>query len=373
MKKLKEKICMIVNMELTGWKWFIFTCFLTFGVVGGAALAVFIVDPYYRYHAPFFYDKVYYKVYNTAPHLLKHEKYDLFMLGSSMTRNFFIEDIDKTFNCSSLKLAASGATSNDLCKFLSMAIEEKKGKLKKIILSLDIYSLNKKGSHWEDFDFMYRTDHSQDYRYLFSRETFSSMFYLLKRKFRPKRQRAHQADRNRMFATEYEGKPYGIREVIKDARFNEVIHHTQTPFKASVFRQNFYGKLLPVFDRNPDILFTIYLPPYHIYTYCQSQHFGEADALIRQRTKVLKELLKRPNVTLHDFQSDASYVANHDYFSDVQHFSNIAARRLLKDLISNRRRLASEAQILANEKELRRLIQKTMPAYDAHMKPVRRK
>lgn len=72
---------------------------ITFAIIGGVALLVYIVDPFYRYRMPLWYDTVYHEVYATAPALLKHEKFDLFMLGTSMTRNFFLEDIDKTFNC----------------------------------------------------------------------------------------------------------------------------------------------------------------------------------------------------------------------------------------------------------------------------------
>lgn len=359
--------------RISGLKWFCITVGITFGIVGGAALLVFVVDPYYRYREPFFYDTVYYKVYATAPHLLSRQDYDLLMMGTSMTRNFFLEEIDKTFDCRSVKLAASGGTMGDLRKFFDVASEARGEKLKRVIFSLDIYPLNKNYTHWQDYDFLYRKDHKEDYRYLFSKDSFSSIYYLIKRKTSPKRQRKHQADRNRMFATEYKGKPYGLAEVMKDAIHNEKIHHGQTPYDPAVHEKNLYKVLLPLFDARPDIRFTVYLPPYHIYTYCQSEQFKEADALIRQRTIVMLELLKRPNVTLYDFQSDRKYVTCHDYFSDVQHFSNTAAKELLKDLKSGRRRLATREQVLANEKELRALIAEKMPEYYAHLKQFKEK
>ena len=351
------------NAETGSRKWTIFTLAATTAIIGGAALLVFTIDPHYRYRDPLFYDKVYYEVYATAPAILQRENYDLLMLGTSMTRNFFIENIDSAFNCRSVKLAASGGTVEDLCKFFELALESKGDKLKQVIWSLDIYPLNKSGNHYSSFDYLYRKDHKEDYRYLFSRQTYSSIYYLYKRKSRPKRYRAHQSDRNRMFATEYKGKPYGLQEVVADAIHNDKIHHSQTPYHPRRHRENLYGKLLPVFDRNPQIKFTVYLPPYHIFTYCQSESFGEADALIKQRTCVMLELLKRPNVELHDFQSAPEYVENHDYFSDVQHFSNPAAKKVLADLISRRRKISTPEEVKANEAALRALIKKNMPEY----------
>ena len=367
MKKFLIFIRKVLQAETSAKKWCIFTVSVSLGIVLGAALLIFIVDPLYRYRKPFFYDMVYYELYATAPHILKTQQYDLLMLGTSMTRNFFIEDIDSAFNAQSVKLAASGGTVPDLCKFFEIAKASRKDKLQRVVLSLDIYPLNKKGNHYSDFDYMYRDDHREDYRYLFSRQAFSSINYLIKRKLRPKKHRSHQSDRNRMFATEYAGKPYGLAPVMHDALHNELTHHTQQPYDAEMHQENFYNRLLPLFDQNPEIRFTVYLPPYHIYTYCQSEKFGEADALIKQRTEVLLELLKRKNIELHDFQAAPEYVEQHDFFSDVQHFSNIAAKKLLKDLLSGRRKLTSAEQILENEKALRELIRKNMPEYTANI------
>lgn len=367
MDHLKKILCRIFNAGLTGRSWGIAVAAISLTIVLGAALLAFTVDPHYRYRMPFFYDTVYYEIYATAPQLLKSEDYDLFMLGTSMTRNFFIEDIDKEFNCRAIKFAASGATMIDLKKFFDTALAAKGGKLKRVILSLDIYPLNKKDPHWKEFEYMYRQDHREDYRYLFSRQTFSSMIYLIKRKTSPKRQRPYQSIRNRMFATEYPGKPYGLRAVMRDACKNARIHHTQTPYSPANHLKNLHEELLPMFDKNPDIEFTVYLPPYHIYTYCQSEQFKEADALIKQRTEVMKELIKRKNVTLSDFQADRKYVLTHEFFSDVQHFSNAAAKQLLADLRSGQRRIKTLREIEENEKSLRMIIAENMPVYYKHL------
>ena len=124
--KIKIFLTALFRRECSFQKWNKIVLSLTLGVIGGAALLVYIVDPLYRYRMPAFYDTVYHELYATAPALLKHEKYDLFMLGTSMTRNFFLEDIDKTLNCRSLKFAASGGTMIDLKKFLDTAVKFRK-------------------------------------------------------------------------------------------------------------------------------------------------------------------------------------------------------------------------------------------------------
>ena len=171
-----------------------------------------------------------------------------------------------------------------------------------------------------------------------------------------------------MFSTEHEKMKFSKEEVLADAVYNERVHHTQTPYHPDSIK-NIQNELLTIFDENPEIRFTVYLPPYHIFTYCQSEHFGEADALIRQRSEVMRELIQRKNVVLHDFQSDREIVCNGNFYSDVQHFSSKAARLVLSKLRSGIRRIQTENDITANEKELRILLTESMPEYYRQTKP----
>ena len=366
-KKIASKI---ISAEIRYKRWCKLVVFAVLAVICGAVALVFLVDPHYRYRLPVFYDTVYYELYATAPRLLCDLEYDTLVLGTSMTRNLFLDDIDSALGGRSIKLAASGGTPADLKLFFDIARKAKGDKLKKVVFSLDIYALNKseEEAHYKEFDYLYRDDLKEEYKYFFSRQTYSSMYYLYKRKVRPKKKRQHQADPNRMFSTEYDGMVFDITAVVADALYNEKVHHTQTPENRENFQTNMSKSILPMIEDNPQIEFMVYLPPYHIYTYCQSEHFGEADGLIRERTEVLKMLLKYSNVKLYDFQTDRSYVCNAGYFSDVQHFSSVAARRILADLVDGRRQITTVAEIETNELELRELIQEQMPVYYADMK-----
>ena len=368
LKKTVDLFIRVTGYEISPRRWCKVVLLTTFIAVAGAALLVFAVDPHYRYRLPFFYDTVYYQLYATAPRLLRDLDYDTLYIGSSMTRNFYLSDIDRTLGVKSIKLAASGATSIDLKKFFDIAREAKGEKLKKVVFSLDVYSLNKTEPHYKEFSYLYRDDLKEEYRYLFSRQSYSDMYYLLKRKMRPKKKRMHQADPNRMFSTEYPGMRFGLTEIIADARSNVSGHHTQTPANPGAFEANLKKELLPMVAENPQIQFLFYLAPYHIYTWCQSEHFDEAEALLHQRTRVMKELLKYPNVKLCDYQADRTLVCEPDFYSDVQHFSSKAARSVLKKLNSGEREIKSAADADANEKELRTLIKEAMPLFYRDLK-----
>lgn len=337
-------------------------------IVLTAAALVFTVDPHYRYRLPSFYKTVYFEVYATAPRLLKSLEYDTLFLGSSMTRNFYLSDIDRILGGKSFKISASGATIMDLKKFLDIACKAKGENLKRVFISFDSYAMNKPTPHYTKFSYLYREDFKEEYRYLFSRQSYSSIYYLLKRQLRPKGKRQYQTDPDKMFSTEYSGMKFGWLPIMREAAQNEIMHNTQTPENPGVFEKCLKESLLPMVKENPRVQFYFYLAPSHIYTYCQSEQFHEADALITQRSRAVKELLKFPNVKLYDYQADRSIVCVPGFFSDIRHFGTKAARVILKKLAANDRQIKTATDADAYEKELRTLIKEQMPLYLADLK-----
>lgn len=362
MKNLLHSLKDFAGKEFSFSLWWRLVAFTVLGIMGSAALLVYVVDPHYRYRLPKFYKTVYYEIYATAPRLISDMEYDFFMLGSSMCRNFFLEDIDKAFSCKSMKFAAAGASTIDLCKFVDMAVKAKGDKLKRILFSLDIYALNKTAPHWKDFSYMYRKDHKEDYKYIFHKDTYSSIHYLFKRAHRPKGKRKYQADKNRMFSTEHEKSKYGTEYVKVSAEHCYRIHHSQTPLSPAGYK-NLKNELLAMVDSNPGIEFIIFLPPYHIYSYCLSEIYGEAEGILKLREDALLELIRRKNVKLFDFQSDPEIVCNGSYFTDIQHFSSKLAGKLLFRMAEGRYQLKTKEDVRKNVSSLRKLIRENMPSF----------
>ncbi len=352
-------------LEMSPGAWWKSVVSVTFAVIVGIALLSYIVDPHYRYRLPTWYQTVYYEAYATAPRLLRDMDYDVLMIGSSMCRNFYLNDIDAAMGGKSVKISASGATAWDLKKLFDTALEAKGPGLKKVIFCLDAYALNKTDPHWLEFEHMYDHDHARDYRYLFARKTLSSIMYLRKRVTRPRGKRAIQADPNLMFSTEYAGTRYSMEEVAGSARSYKFMHHTMTPVREG-WEETFRKTILEMTDANPDIEFIFMALPYHVYSHCLSADFGEADGLLKQRSAVLRELLKRKNVKIYDFQCAPEIICDGSLYTDVQHFSSALARRLLAAAAGDdsRYRIRTPEDVAEHERSLRALIAEKMPEYE---------
>ena len=352
----------VFRTEMRSRKWFSVVTITVAVAVLGSALTVFIFDPYYRYRWPSLYKALYYKSYATAPRLLNDFEYDTLLIGSSMAGNFFLNDINQIFSCKSLKLSVDGASSYDLKKLFDTAVEAKGKKLKRVIYLLDIYAVNKSEKRYLEFDYMYRNDHSEDYRYLFNRESLESVFYIWKRPFRLKGKRKYQIDPNRMFFSEHDKTRYSMEQVIASAAAS-VNNGIKPASRSTNFSSVLKNEVLAVFDRHPDIEFIVMMPPYHLYTWCLCGHFAEADVLLKQKTEILSALLKFKNVRVTDFQCDPEIICNGAYYTDIQHYSSALCRKMLEWAASGKYQLRSEADILANENKLRKMVKDAMPQF----------
>ena len=64
--KLKTIYEKIINAEIPYKRWCKTVLLSVLIIIVGAITLVFVVDPHYRYHMPWFYDTVYYELYATA-------------------------------------------------------------------------------------------------------------------------------------------------------------------------------------------------------------------------------------------------------------------------------------------------------------------
>ncbi len=328
-----------------------------------------------RYRKPAFYKPMFRECYAIAPGMMRHFDYDCLLLGSSMVRNFTLSDINRVFRTDkSLKLSASSASSQDLKKIADIAFQAKGSSLKTVIYALDLWASNKAEVNYLRFDFLYRSDYMEDYKYYFSRKTYSALNRLLKASLagKPKKKRMHDQSFDTMFCTDYPGKPYGTKLVFSEARSYERSKRLPAmPNKESMPR--FREDVLNLIETHPDTDFVIFLPPVSIYYWCllgNNSFKNDAgkqqkclDAMLKQKKIFLQELLKLKNVRIYDPQQEKDIVTNFEFYNDTTHYSMDACRIVIEGIGQEKWRVQTVADIQKNESMLRRLIQQEMPQY----------
>jgi hypothetical protein len=129
------------------------------------------------------------------------------------------------------------------------------------------------------------------------------------------------------------------------------------------YRDIVKSEILPVFDNHPDIKFTVIMPPYHLYALCLSEYFGEAEIFLKQKTEILSELVKRKNVRVIDLQCEQEIVCDGQYYTDVQHYSSLLAKKILKYAATDKYLLRGREDVVYNEDKLRKMVKDAMPQF----------
>lgn len=86
--------------------WLITFLTITLSMVIIVCSITIYVDPYMHYHKPLT-DKFYYNINNQRSQnngIVKHFEYDAIITGTSMTENFYASEVDRIFECKSIKV-----------------------------------------------------------------------------------------------------------------------------------------------------------------------------------------------------------------------------------------------------------------------------
>lgn len=101
---------------------------------------VWLFDPFYQYHAPFWGEAVLNDRDNQMPGSIRNLSYDSVLLGSSVAENYDSGYLDVVYDCNTLKIIKASGSTADLCYYLDMAQEEQE--LKNVFWSVDMFALN---------------------------------------------------------------------------------------------------------------------------------------------------------------------------------------------------------------------------------------
>lgn len=149
-------------------------CFLICAAIflGGAALIVYLVDPFFHYHEPWFGLKA---VQNEKEYQisggLEHLDYDSVLLGSSTAMSMNTDVLDERFDCRTIKAVGNSAGAPLLNYYLNLAFESHN--LEYVFYGLDVFSFyNDPDMEVVSEDVEYLTNHNpfDDVKYLWNEE-----------------------------------------------------------------------------------------------------------------------------------------------------------------------------------------------------------
>lgn len=240
------------------------------------------------------------------------QDYDTVILGSSMSQGFRCSDMDAAYKCRSLKLTCNGADLAEI-KFLADYAGKYK-KLDRILLDCNLYTYAKE----QNLEQMPLQLYSSEADLYLLKQAFSINLLLDNLEFisRYLRGKIKTVSRDALY-------DWNSKNACGEDKLAKTILH-KTP-KVYNFDKKFINDsvenvkkhLLPLFDAHPGTRFILFFPPYSAMFYRNSDFEG----YIRLKDEVMKLLLTRKNVELHDFQTEFSITENLTIYKDLTHYS----------------------------------------------------
>lgn len=339
-------------------------------------LLVFIIDPYFQYHAPLkHFNYVIDDQLTQNPGMARNLKYDAVILGSSVTVNFDASWFNEDFNLNTIKLPYNGAYPKDYANILSQ-IEMSDNDLKYVFWTMDVGSFSGRTDEtkYPIQNNLYDRNPLNDVTYFINKDILHK--YIIMPMLTKNKSGLYNLSNDSDSYAEMLGSSMGNDSSIaagssmgikiygdkinnaystyqdlnynKDACFtnftdynpnidsdkvlNIVNNHVsvstlypdtlldENDFLANS-KANMEENILPFIKAHPDTKFIISFPPYSILNWAIYANNGSLPALEKEYELVINELLQYDNVTIYFFCNDKDIIYNLDLYADALHYN----------------------------------------------------
>ena len=314
-------------------------------ILGGfftVGLIVFLFDPMFHYHKPWFGLKAVltekeYQVVGT----LRHFDYDSLIAGSSVTENNNNAWFNEAFDCQAIKAARSYGGNGDLCYLLDIAFERQE--LKYVFYNIDPSSLTFYPElTYEETGcpvYLYDRNPFNDVKYLFNKDILLEKIpYMIANSLMT------DYDENLSYNWE-KGKNFSVQGALSHYERPEEVsemmpeRYLQEELTANIKR------ISSVVQAHPDTEFIFFLPPYSMLFWDYTFRNGELEAYLYNERELMKALLSFENVRFFCFQSEEDIVMDLDQYMDTLHFRSEINYRMVEMMA------AGQCEVTAGEED----------------------
>lgn len=282
------------------------------------AVLVVIIDPFTRYHAPWFgLAAVETDERTSVIGMARNLEYDTALIGSSMSENFrrsWFED--GVFGNKCVKLTLQGAHYGDYKPVLDEVLKHKG--TKNVVFCLDTYLFADDAAAYPQTieDYYVAGVGPGDIHYLLNK---SVVFDYLPKFLITNVREGFDNDNAYVWSDDYQYSKYAARLAYMSKRL--LTPQAEKSYdayfaNADSFTDPFIGQI----KSHPDVNFYLYAPPYSILFWDDVVLRGNATATICVQEREYKKLLECDNVRLFYFQDDKDVITELANYRDYSHY-----------------------------------------------------
>ena len=312
---------------------------LVFGIlsIGGVN---YIVDPFQQYRVKTFYPIAFTNQRYQNAGLSKNFEYDSLILGTSMTENFILDEVEKKLNFNKLiKLSVSGGSAKEQSTTLKTAIENNDN-LKNVLWGLDIFAFigepDRLRNGLDSFPFyLYDKNILNDNKYLLSTDTLKESFKAIIRPLVRKDEFLYNYNIMYQWQHKYE-KEFSLEYIIKAWKNRETFINYEKEKQGIFYLKNsFEINFLNLIQDNPKINFKIFFPPYSILHFKIYEEINQVKDILEFKRYIYDNLLMFNNVEIYDFQSEKTITHNLGNYKDLSHYHQKINTWMIEEIKEN--------------------------------------
>lgn len=300
--------------------------------------AVYVIDPYLHYHAPWFgmtpqrSDDSRYENYGLARFL----DYDAIMLGTSVTQDAKASEFNALFDCNALRVKFSAAYFKELGDFLKYAYAHHDGEINTVFWVLDITHV------LTTVDTVGHTDNPE---YLYDDNFWNDSQYLLNKYVSVDLLRAVLNYSPLDFDYQVWNDPTGYDALIQVYGPNRPDQVEEKEFSAEIRAQimeNYETNILSIAREHPETEFLFVFPPGNAFYWDYVSRDGEYTCTMLGMEMVMREMLTLPNVQVYNFVDDPNKTMDLNRFKDRVHFDPAMMSEIISDVAAGKGQITAQ-------------------------------
>lgn len=283
------------------------------------ALTTIVLDPFFHYHKPLknlkpvITDDRY-----QNPGIAEHFSYDSVLIGSSMTQNFKVSELNEAFQCDTVKLSYAAIRTGSYQHMFEKAFSTRT--IKNVFMGLDIDPLiDTYGNYYFPLpEYLYDQNPFNDINYILNKSVmFKNGFEYLKLNITDM---VPDIDEAYSWTGDF-SKEAALQSVTWD--YNTIGEKYETPAYLENTKQNLENNILPHIKNHPETTFHIFYPPYSLLWWNMHLNTGDLDGIFDVLQYTSEQLLKYDNVKLYFFQDHKEVITNLDLYKDYNHYNEM--------------------------------------------------
>lgn len=297
---------------------------------GALALLVYLTDPFFHYHAPWFglkavEDEKEYQV----PGMLKNFSYDSVLAGSSTVMSINTDTLNQRFSCRTVKAVGGSAAAPLLVQYLDMAFESHE--IRYVFYGLDVFSFYHKPDMQvisEDVEFLINKNPLDDVKYIWNLDIIAEKI--------PNMIKKSQDDsytQGLMYQLN-DGAQTGMEAVCAKHRpkAGKAFESKPVTYQGAYVTENI-KRLAKRVEEHPDTEFLFFIPPYHIIWWDDAYEKGLLDAYLYTLACCMEQLLPYENVRFYKTAfNEAETITDVYLYMDYIHGSTVVTGQLAQQI-----------------------------------------